>query len=148
MKKFKIYLDNCCFNRPYDNQESLKIKLESDAKLYIQKKIKEGLLELVWSYMLDLENSDNPFDDRKQSIEKWKKISFEDVEQNEEIIKVAEDLFIKGIKNKDAIHISSAIYAGADYFITTDKGILNKSNVIDKIQIINPIELINILEEE
>jgi hypothetical protein len=100
MKKFKIYLDNCCFNRPYYNQESLKIKLESDAKLYIQKKIKDGVLELVWSYMLDLENSDNPFEDRKNSIKKWKKITYKDTDENNFIIDMGKNLSVKVLKIK------------------------------------------------
>ncbi len=28
----KVYLDNCCFNRPFDDQSQLKIRLESEAK--------------------------------------------------------------------------------------------------------------------
>lgn len=38
----KIYLDNCCFNRPFDNQSQTKIYIESQAKLEIQKSIKQG----------------------------------------------------------------------------------------------------------
>jgi len=34
-KKYRLYLDNCCFNRPFDNQKQLKIKLETEAKLFI-----------------------------------------------------------------------------------------------------------------
>ncbi len=32
----RIYLDNCSLNRPFDNQEQMKIRLETEAKLYIQ----------------------------------------------------------------------------------------------------------------
>ena len=28
----RIYLDNCCFNRPYDDQTNPKIRLEAQAK--------------------------------------------------------------------------------------------------------------------
>ena len=52
----KIYLDNCCYNRPFDDQSQMKIHLETQAKLYIQAKIKEGIYDLVWSYILDYEN--------------------------------------------------------------------------------------------
>ena len=34
--KLKVYLDNCCFNRPFDDQTSLVVNMESIAKLYIQ----------------------------------------------------------------------------------------------------------------
>jgi hypothetical protein len=39
--KIKVYLDNCCFNRPYDDQTQLRIELETKAKLYIQQQIIE-----------------------------------------------------------------------------------------------------------
>ena len=49
----KIYLDNCCFNRPFDDQSQLWIKLESEAKLKIQTDIQAGNLDFVWSYILE-----------------------------------------------------------------------------------------------
>jgi hypothetical protein len=64
----RIYLDNCSFNRPFDDQTQLKIKIETQAKLYIQSKILNGDLELVWSYILEFENSENPFLERKETI--------------------------------------------------------------------------------
>ena len=35
----RIYLDNCCYNRPFDDQSQLKIKIKTEAKLYIQQEI-------------------------------------------------------------------------------------------------------------
>lgn len=32
----RVYLDNCCYNRPYDDQSQLKISMETQAKLNIQ----------------------------------------------------------------------------------------------------------------
>ena len=52
--KYQIYLDNCCFNRPYDDQSYLLIQLESEAKLFVQKEILKGRFELVWSYYFGL----------------------------------------------------------------------------------------------
>ncbi len=57
----RIYLDNCCYNRPFDDQTQMKIHLETQAKLYIQAQIREGKYDLVWSYILDYENSKNPY---------------------------------------------------------------------------------------
>ena len=36
----RVYLDNCCYNRPYDDQTQLRISLESQAKLYVQELLK------------------------------------------------------------------------------------------------------------
>ena len=57
----KVYLDNCCFNRPFDDQSSLVIRLETEAKLYVQELIRQGEYRLCWSFVLDYENSANPF---------------------------------------------------------------------------------------
>ena len=64
----RIYLDNCCFNRPYDNQENIKVQIETESKLYIQRKIKESQYSLVWSYILEYENQSNPYVIRKEEI--------------------------------------------------------------------------------
>ena len=38
-----LYMDMCCFNRPFDEQVQQKIYLETEAKLFIQRKIKDGI---------------------------------------------------------------------------------------------------------
>ena len=50
----RVYLDNCCYNRPFDDQNQLKIAIESAAKLAIQAKMRSGELEYVWSDELDV----------------------------------------------------------------------------------------------
>lgn len=75
----KLYLDNCCFNRPFDDQSQLRILLEAEAKLRIQENIRSGTFELVWSYILDYENSQNPFRERREQIIKWRTYANEDI---------------------------------------------------------------------
>lgn len=113
----KVYLDNCCFNRPYDNQSQLRIDLEAQAKLQIQKEILQGKHELVWSFILEYENEQNPFDIRKMAIRDWKDVAKQTVTLNETIAVFARKFLEKGIKNKDALHISCAVYAGVMYFL-------------------------------
>jgi len=81
-----VYLDNCSLNRPFDNQNQKRIYLETEAKLYIQNLIQLGKIELAWSYMIDFENSFNPFEERKQFIINWKKYSKYYTAANIEII--------------------------------------------------------------
>ena len=68
----RVYLDNCCFNRPFDDQRQLRIRLEAEAKLRIQELIREGGLQLARSYVLDFENSNNPFVDRRAGTRTWR----------------------------------------------------------------------------
>jgi hypothetical protein len=43
----RLYLDNCCFNRPFDDQQQLKIWLETQAKLSIRQQVLGGTYELA-----------------------------------------------------------------------------------------------------
>ncbi|OUD13783.1 hypothetical protein [Thioflexithrix psekupsensis] len=57
----KVYLDNCSFNRPYDDHSQVIVRIESDAKMVIQEMIQKQEIELVWSFILEYENDKNPF---------------------------------------------------------------------------------------
>ncbi|MCM1244987.1 MAG: hypothetical protein NC293_04995 [Roseburia sp.] len=65
--------------------------------------------------------------------------------ENEKILSFAESLADKGIKKFDALHISCAVYAKCDYFLTTDKKLLNAS--ISEIKVVNPIDFVNEMED-
>ncbi|GHU80089.1 hypothetical protein FACS1894191_4480 [Clostridia bacterium] len=143
----RVYLDNCSFNRPFDKQDQLKIKLETDAKLFVQKKILSGDYELVWSYVLELENNNNPYPEKRGSIGEWKNIAAVHCVENEQIIAYAEKLYAIGFKAKDALHTACAVDAKADYFITTDDGILKRADKVKEIKIINPLIFVSELEE-
>jgi predicted nucleic acid-binding protein len=138
-------LDTCAFNRPFDDQTQLKIKLETEAKLFIQKGILDNKYELVWSYILEYENNQNKFDDRRNAIYDWKQIARIHCIENDEIIKYAEDLKNRNIRTKDALHIACSVYTDSDYLVTTDKQLFNLR--INDIRIINPLTFISEQEE-
>ncbi|WP_462270167.1 hypothetical protein, partial [Desulfobacter sp.] len=140
--KMKIYLDNCCFNRPFDDQTFLTIRLETEAKLDIQTKIKSGLISLGWSYILDFENSANPFIERKTEIQKWKNIASSFVQETDEILEKMNELTAIGLKHLDALHIACAISSQCQYFLTVDKGILKKRSAYPEIKVTDPINFI------
>ena len=145
MKKLRLYLDNCTFNRPFDDQNQLKVRLETEAKLFIQQSIITGKYELVWSYILEYENNQNKFDDRRNAIYDWKKIAKTYCVANDTIIEYAENLKSRNIRTKDALHIACSVYTGSDYFITTDKKLFNLR--LNDIRIINPLTFLNEMEE-
>jgi len=138
----KIYLDNCCFNRPFDDQSQIRIRIETEAKLNIQENIRSGKFQLVWSYLLDYENNKNPYSDRKAQIGRWKKYATVDVEENNQLLEQANFLNQFGFKKIDSLHIACAIVATCEYYLTTDDKILNKSNKIIGIKITDPIGFI------
>jgi len=142
----KVYLDNCCFNRPYDDQSHLRIRLEAEAKLEIQEKIRGGFYELVWSYIVDYENGKNPFRERKEQISRWRAYAVEDIIESKDVLGVAGMLHEQGIKKIDSLHIACAIHARADYFLTTDDGILKKTTLVQGVRVTDPIGFIKEVE--
>ena len=138
----KIYLDNCCFNRPFDDQSQIRIRLESEAKLKIQEEIRSGKFQLVWSYILDYENNQNPYQERKVRIKKWKEYAISDIEETYELIETASLLNQKGIQKIDSLHLACAILSKCEYFLTTDNEIFRRAKQIDDINIDDPIGFI------
>ena len=145
MTKLKLYLDNCCFNRPFDDQSQLLVRLETEAKLFIQNEIKKGTFELVWSYILDIESDANPYPRRKKSVQAWKSFAVTDVEESEALLVLMESFEKRKVKPCDALHLASAVVASADFFITVDRGILNKP--IHEICVMNPEKFVRYYEE-
>ncbi len=143
----RLYLDNCCFNRPFDDQSFLSIRLETEAKLEIQEKIRSNQFSLGWSYILDFENNVNPFDDRRIEIQKWKELADSFVSETLEILKRMEHLTSVGLKAIDALHVACAVSLECENFLTVDKGILRKKYRISEITLTNPVNFVIDWEE-
>jgi predicted nucleic acid-binding protein len=121
MDKYKIYLDMCCFNRPYDYQTQQLIQFEAVAKLMIQSLIVESKIAFVWSYILEFENSKNPFAEKRNTILAFKPYAIETIHPNPLIESMVNALQGKGFKAYDSLHIACAAFSGCDYFLTVDK---------------------------
>ena len=138
----RIYLDNCCFNRPFDDQGFLKIRLETEAKLYVQHLIKEGQVALVWSYVLDFENVANPCEERRVEIQRWKDLSLCFIEETSKVLSGMRDGISKGLRPLDALHVACACEMDCEIFLTVDKGILKKSGLFSRVRIISPVDFV------
>jgi predicted nucleic acid-binding protein len=140
-----IYLDNCTYNRPFDDQSQLRISLETQAKLYIQSLIKDNKIDLIYSYVCFYENYINPFENKRLSISDFSKHSKYSVGESRGILVRANEMIQKKIKPLDALHLSCAIDAKADYFISVDDGVLryntNEINIFDPIMFVKHWEM-------
>jgi len=144
MAQIKVYLDNCTYNRPFDDQSQIRISLESQAKLYIQRLIINRELCLVYSYMSVYENSENPNPEHRNSILDFFRYAAEfiDIDKADIIGTRAQAIRECKIKSNDAIHIACAIEADCKYFITTDDGILRNYRASD-IRVYSPLDFIS-----
>lgn len=133
------------YNRPFDDQSQVRIRLETIAIYAILKTIKEKRYSLLWSFMLEFENSLNPDEDIKVEIQMASSLALELINMTDDILIAAKSLESKGIKPRDAIHVACAIKGDADYFLTCDDKLIRKSQLIkDKIIIMNPIDFIRV----
>lgn len=141
----RIYLDNCCYNRPYDDQTQLRISLESQAKLHIQDMIRNGKVELASSYILTYENSQNRFEVKRASITRFLEdhVSvYIDASYSEQAEAIASSIQQTGVKAADALHTACAMIARCDYLLTTDDRLLRYRT--DQIMIVDPTEFIRL----
>ena len=123
----------------------MKICLETAAKLHVQNEIRNNIYDLVWSYMLDFENQQNPYEEKLNAIQIWKSIAKFICKSSNNILQKAKEMENIGIKPKDALHIACAIQSNCDYFITTDIKLLKRA--VTEIVLINPINFIKEMEE-
>jgi hypothetical protein len=138
----RVYLDNCCFNRPFDDQTPLSIRLETEAKLYVQDQIKRGTLSLGWSNILDYENAANPCEERRAEIQRWEKLADCSAVETPEIIDLMKKFVEIGMKPLDALHVAGAASLECEVFLTVDKGILRKALMVEGIRIMSPIDFL------
>lgn len=70
---------------------------------------------------MEYENSRNPFIERKLNIISISTLCNEVIQPNDRIKEIAKDIVMKSnAKDKDALHLASAVYGGCKYFITYD----------------------------
>ena len=145
-KTMRIYLDLCCFNRPYDDQSQVRIRLETEAKLSLQDKVRSGESELLWSSVLDLENSKNPFIEQMHAISQWRSLAATHVMAGPEVIAMAEPLVTGGVHSFDALHVASAVVGKADLFVTTDDRLLKRVRHLQSVKVFFPADALAFLE--
>ena len=139
-EKMRVYLDNCCYNRPFDEQAQLRVVLETLAKLNIQQQMRDGVLEYAWSSVLDFEISKSRFLDRSLQIMPWAKGAVINVQIDDSIRFRAKEFEANGLKAMDALHVACAEAAECDWFFTTDRGILKKARNLRSMRVANPVE--------
>lgn len=143
----KIYLDMCCFNRPYDDQTQARIHLETGAKLLLQQKVKDVECDLIWSSVLDFECHNNPFNERRHAIMQWRRLAKVNVLVSAEIITLAKTLENHGVGRFDALHVACAMVGHADVFISTDDRLIKKMRKMKTLLTMLPGEAIAFVEK-
>jgi len=140
--KYRIYMDVCCLNRPFDAQVQQRIKLESEAIDEITVRCVSGDFVLISSTVLESEISQNPNPNAAEQVMEALLIAQDKILVTDAIVARAMELVALGFKRFDALHIASAESGNVDVFLSTDDRLVKKamsSKNMLKVVIANPV---------
>ena len=140
---FRIYLDVCCLQRPFDDQRQVRVHLEAEAVKLILAQVEAG--ELIWigSEVVEFEIAQNPDPERALKAMLLAAYAGIRVSVGADERARAGELELLGFTGFDALHLACAESAGAAVFLTTDDKLLKSAaRWVDKIrvQVANPLE--------
>ncbi|MCX7795427.1 MAG: PIN domain-containing protein [bacterium] len=150
MKKYRIYLDVCCLNRPFDDQTQDRIRLEAESIIIILSNVEVDNWTLVSSEVVDFEISRILDEEKKQKVRILSSMAKEHIVVTDEIEKRAIELEKLGFSPYDALHIACAEKAKVDVLLTTDDKLLRKAlNARLLVEVRSPIEwLLEVIKSE
>lgn len=120
----RIYMDVCCWNRPFDDQTQTRIHLEAEAVLAVITQVEQGEHQLLHSEVIDLEIDDTPDSERRQRLRLLIPRQRQPAPFGAKVTTRAVELEALGFAGVDALHLACAEAGGADVFLTTDDRLL------------------------
>lgn len=138
----RIYLDNCCYNRPFDDQTQERIHLESEAILAILRRGQAGMYQIIGSAILELEMNRMHDVAKMQRVKDLYKVEDVHVAYTEEIRERSREIMKQSnIRAFDSLHIAAAEAAEADVMLTTDDGLEKMAARLElKVKVMNPLK--------
>ena len=138
----RVYLDTCCFSRPLDDQEQLRVKLETDAVLDILEHCARGEWTLIGSAAVKTELAAIGNYARRLGAEELAAFAMEHVTMDAEFLRRGEILERMGFGVYDSLHVACAEAATADVLLTTDDGLVRRARRMQHevgIRVANPL---------
>jgi predicted nucleic acid-binding protein len=142
-KPYRIYLDVCCLNRPFDEQTQQRIRLETEAILLILNECQTGAWKLVTSNALDAEIRLTPNLTRLRQVQDLLSAAKIKVQTSDALEQRTAELTQFGFTFYDAAHVASAERSQSDVFLTTDDRLIRKAIQLTdrlKVKIENPVQ--------
>lgn len=130
----KIYMDNCCLNRPFDDQSNLRIHLEAEAIKTIIRLVEQQKWNLVSSKVLKFEISKIADESRRKELMLMESLAGEVVQINTQIGVRANEFERLGIQSFDALHLACS-ENNADILLTVDDRLIKKAQTVNNLNI-------------
>ena len=151
-QQYKIYMDVCCLNRPFDDWTQPRIRLEAEAILEIVARCQVNQWLLLSSTALESEIAKTPDLLKQRRVMNSLAIARTRIIVTEAMLERAKEIVMLGFKPFDALHLSCSESAKVDIFLTTDDRLLRKASVnqtLLNVIVANPVQwLMKILQPE
>lgn len=140
--KSTLYLDCCCYNRPYDDMSQPRINYEAEMILSILDLAYNKRIKVCGSELLLLEILKMKDVVKRTRVRRLYSMAEGNILLDKRIEETAEEIRSKSsIKLFDSLHLAAAEVNGIDYFITTDDRFLKQAVRLNlRIQIMSPGE--------
>ena len=142
-KPYRIYLDVCCLNRPFDEQNQLRIRLETEAILAILEQCEANRWKLISSSALTAEIEQIKDVEQQKQVQIALSIAQIRVLEGNPLQGRTSELIKLGFSFYDAAHIASAEKARADILLSTDDRLVRKAKRLSSkimVRVDNPLK--------
>jgi len=138
----RVYLDTCCFNRPFDEAQLDRIAIEAEAILRIVARIEAGTWQLIVSDVVLYELRRIPDVVRRSACLAMAELAIHHERASVATTSAAKSLESLGIGRFDAAHLAFAMAARADVFLTVDDRLLRRAKglvLLSPVTVDNPV---------
>lgn len=145
----RIYLDTCCFNRPFDDQTQLRVQLESRAVLRVLEYVRRDAWALIGSDAIDAELAAMRDPKRRRRVIELASAKTEHVSIDADLGLRQQLLEGMGFGGYDSAHIACAEAAGADVLLTTDDALIRRARRLQHqlaVRVTNPVSWLEEIE--
>jgi len=119
-----IYLDTCCFNRPFDDQSIDRNRIEAEAVLTILRRVHRGTLDLAGSEANDLEVSMMRDSEKRGYVKGLMQMRCTRIMIDDAIKARSTELISLGFTPLDALHVACAEASRCAAMLTTDDAMI------------------------
>jgi predicted nucleic acid-binding protein len=145
----RIYFDNCCYNRPFDDLSQDRVYLEAEAVMAILSHCERGDWTLVTSGVVEYEALRISDPGKFESVRELCAVAALRAALTDEAVNRAAHFKQNGLRDFDSLHLAVAEANRVDVFLTTDDKLLRTAHRLDvKIKVANPVTwLMEVLNE-
>ena len=127
----RIYLDNCCLQRPLDRQTQPRIRVEAEAVFAVLAAVQAKDVVLCNSEALRYEISRIPDPARRFESLSLLSLAAVDLRVTDEVEELAVSFELRGLRAMDALHLALASVAQVDFFCTCDDKLFHQAQNLE-----------------